>query len=138
MAFFARHQHLMKNRMALIRLVLNSTFALCVWSGVATAATAPVLTYSTYLRDAFSPNAMTADTSGNLYLAGTAVIDPASQEKAAIVAKLNPQSGQYVYQSFLNGQANQVVRAIALDKAGNAYLAGTNANSDGTLLSFVA
>ena len=61
------------------------------------------------------------DSSGNRYLAGSAVIDPLTQGKTGFVVKLNPQSGQYIYQSILNGQVNQVVNAIAADAAGNAY-----------------
>jgi uncharacterized protein (TIGR03437 family) len=119
-------------------MLLIRALALCAWTGVAIAATAPVLTYSTYLRDAFVPNAIATDSSGNIYLAGSAVIDPATQGKAGFVVKLNPQSGQYIYQSFLNGQANQIVNAIAVDESGNAYVAGTNANSGGMEQSFVA
>jgi len=94
---------------------------LCSWAAVA----APALTYSTYLRDAFTPKAITTDPSGNIYLAGSAVIDPASGTKAAMVIKLNPQASQYLYVSTLNGQPNQVANAIAADGAGNAYVAGS-------------
>ena len=54
-----------------IRLLL--TLTLC--SGIASAASYPVLTYSTYLRDSFTPNAIATDPAGNIYLAGTGVID---------------------------------------------------------------
>ncbi len=114
------------------------TLTLCAWTGIAVAATVPVLTYSTYLRDSFTPNAIATDSSGNIYLAGSAVIDPATKGKAGFVMKVNPQSGQYIYQSFLNGQASQVVNAIAVDSSGNAYVAGTNANGASGEQSFVA
>jgi uncharacterized protein (TIGR03437 family) len=102
------------------------------------AAATPVLTYSTYLRDAFSPKAIAVDPSGNVYLAGSAVIDPAGSTTAAMVVKLNAQAGQYAYVSFLNGQTNQVVNAIAVDAAGNAYAAGSYLNAQGASQAFVA
>jgi hypothetical protein len=37
----------------------------------ASAATIPVLTYSTYLRDSFTPEAIATDSAGNIYVAGT-------------------------------------------------------------------
>ena len=116
---------------------LVRAITLCACAGLTAAATAPVLTYSTYLRDAFTPNAIAMDSAGNVYLAGSAVIDSVTQGKVAFVAKLNPQTGQYLYQSILNGQANQVVNAIAVDAAGNAYVAGTDSNQ-GLQQSFVA
>jgi uncharacterized protein (TIGR03437 family) len=116
-------------------LIRALTLCACAW--LTAAATAPVLIYSTYLRDAFTPNAIAMDSAGNVYLAGSAVIDPVTQGKVAFVAKLNPQTGQYLYQSILNGQANQVVNAIALDAAGNAYVSGTD-SSQSIQQSFVA
>ena len=116
---------------------LIRALTICACAGLTAAATAPVLTYSTYLRDAFTPNAIAMDSAGSVYLAGSAVIDPVTQGKVGFVAKLNPQTGQYLYQSILNGQANQVVNAIALDAAGNAYVAGTD-SSQGLQQSFVA
>ncbi|HEY6344712.1 MAG TPA: IPT/TIG domain-containing protein [Bryobacteraceae bacterium] len=100
--------------------------------------TAPMLTYSTYLPDAFTPNAIASDSSGNIYLAGIAASYVTSE--AGFVTKLNPQNGQYLYQSFLNGQVN----AIAVDAAGNAYVAGNayaagaNASDQTTEQGFVA
>jgi hypothetical protein len=38
----------------------------------------PLLTYSTYLRDGFTPAAITVDASGNIYMAGSAIVDPAT------------------------------------------------------------
>jgi hypothetical protein len=48
------------------------SLSLFLYSGLAFAASAskaPVLTYSTYLRDSFTPNAIATDSSGNIYLA---------------------------------------------------------------------
>ena len=48
------------------------------FSFAASAATAPALVYSTYLRDSFTPNAIATDSSGNIYIAGNVLVDPAA------------------------------------------------------------
>ena len=45
------------------------------------------LTISTYLKDGFTPSAIAADTQGNVYVAGSSVIDPKAQTTGAVVAK---------------------------------------------------
>src|SRR5690349_6716121 len=95
--------------------------ALFLSAGTAAAATAPALTYSTYLHGAFTPNAIAADASGNVYLAGTIAI--ALTARFSFIEKFNPQTGQYLYRSILNGELNQVANAITVDSAGNAYIA---------------
>jgi len=37
------------------------------------------LTVSTFLKDGFTPSAIAADAQGNVYVAGSAVIDPKAQ-----------------------------------------------------------
>ncbi|HZT33431.1 MAG TPA: SBBP repeat-containing protein [Bryobacteraceae bacterium] len=86
------------------------------------------LAISTYLKDGFTPAAIAADLQGNVYLAGSAVIDPASQATGAAVAKVNPQSAQYLYLSYLDSAASDQVAAIAVDSSGNAYVAGSTTN----------
>jgi uncharacterized protein (TIGR03437 family) len=113
----------------LIRIFLS----LCLFTGLACAATAPsfpALAYSTYLRDSFTPKAIAADSSGNIYVAGNAVIDPASGQITALVVKLNPQGTEYLYVRYLGGSLNDSVNAIAADSAGNAYIAGATASPD--------
>ena len=47
---------------------------LLFFSGLAFAApTYPVIAYSTYLRDSFTPKAIATDSSGNIYLTGNAI-----------------------------------------------------------------
>src|SRR5947207_15184417 len=95
-----------------------------LYSGLAFAATAPTfpaLTYSTYLRDRFTPNAIATDSSGNIYLAGNVIIDPLSFQSTVLVMKLNPQASQYLYVRYLSGSVNDSASAIAVDSAGNAY-----------------
>ena len=57
-------------------------------------ATPANLAISTYLKDGFNPAAIASDSAGNVYLAGSAVIDPASQTTSAVVAKLDPKASQ--------------------------------------------
>jgi len=97
---------------------------------LAPAFAAPQLTYSTYLRDGFTPNAIATDAAGNIYLAGSAVVDPGTAQTMALVVKLNPQATQYVYVRYLGGSVYDSAAAIAVDSAGNAYVAGTTASPD--------
>jgi uncharacterized protein (TIGR03437 family) len=102
------------------------SLALFLCSGLAFAASSPsypVLTYSTYLRDSFTPNAIATDSSGNIYMAGSVVVETATQT-TALVVKLNPQATQYLYVRYLGGSVFDQASAIAVDSAGNAYVAG--------------
>lgn len=65
--------------------------------------TIPVLVYSTYLRDSFTPTAIASDLAGNIYLAGNAIIDPATSQSTVVVLKLNPQATAYLYVRYLGG-----------------------------------
>jgi uncharacterized protein (TIGR03437 family) len=112
-------------------LIRWSAFFFC--SGLAFAASAPtfpVLTYSTYLRDAFTPTAIATDSSGNIYMAGNAIVDPATAQTTVLVVKLNPQASQYLYVRYLGGSVADYANAIAVDGAGNAYVAGSIASPD--------
>lgn len=91
---------------------------------------APVLTYSTYLRDSFTPKAIAADASGNIFLAGNAIVDPATSQSTVLVIKLNPQTGQYLYMRYIGGSVSDSAYAIAVDGAGNAYVAGSTRAPD--------
>lgn len=53
--------------------MLLRSLALLLCAGYAFAA--PALTFSTYLRDAFTPTATATDSVGNVYVAGTLIID---------------------------------------------------------------
>lgn len=107
------------------------TLSLLLSSGLAFAAsTFPVLTYSTYLRDSFTPKAIATDSSGNIYLAGNAIVDPATLQSTVLVVKLNPQASQYLYVRYLGGSVEDSANAIAVDPAGNVYVAGSTASPD--------
>jgi uncharacterized protein (TIGR03437 family) len=86
------------------------------------------LAISTYLKDGFTPSAIASDGAGNIYLAGSAVIDPASQTMSAVVAKLDPKASQYLYLTYFDSAANDQLSSIAVDSAGNAYVAGWTTN----------
>src|ERR1700733_8291933 len=111
--------------------IRSLSFFLC--SGLAWAATSPsfpVLTYSTYLRDSFTPSAIATDSSGNIYLAGSAIVDRTTSQTSGRVLKLNPQATGYLYVRYVGGSANDTASAIAVDSAGNAYIAGVATSAD--------
>ncbi len=86
------------------------------------------LVISTFLKDGFTPTAIASDPQGNIYLAGSAVIGPASQSTGALAAKLDPNATHYLYLAYLDSAANDQVTAIAVDAAGNAYITGWTTN----------
>lgn len=106
-------------------------YTLLLFSGLAFAASAfPVLTYSTYLRDNFTPKAIATDSSGNVYMAGNAIVDPATSQSTVLVVKLNPQASQYLYVRYVGGSVNDSANAIAVDATGNVYVAGSTTSPD--------
>lgn len=106
---------------------------LSFYSGLAAAAAAqtfPVLTYSTYLRDGFTPNAIATDPSGNIYLAGNAIVDSSSGQTTVLVMKLNPQASAILYTRYVGGSRSDNANAIAVDRAGDTYIAGVTTSPD--------
>jgi uncharacterized protein (TIGR03437 family) len=111
--------------------VFIRSLVLFLCSGFAFAAAAPTfpaLTYSTYLRDNFTPSALATDSSGNIYMAGTAIVN--ANQATVLVVKLNPQATQYLYTRFVGGSISDGASAIAVDSAGNAYVAGSTNSPD--------
>jgi uncharacterized protein (TIGR03437 family) len=86
------------------------------------------LAISTYLRDGLTPTAIASDAQGNVYVAGSAVIDAASQTASAVVAKLDPKATQYLYLTYLDSAAGDQVSAMTIDGSGHAYITGWTAN----------
>jgi hypothetical protein len=102
----------------------------------------PVLTYSTFLggNQADSGGGVAVDPSGNIYLSGTtqgnafptkSPLQPTdhSVTNNAFIAKLDA-SGALVYSTYLGGSGGDVGNAIAVDNAGNAYVAGNTGSTD--------
>jgi hypothetical protein len=105
------------------------------------------LTYSTYLGGTGGDlgTALALDSSGNAYLAGatnsfdfptTAGAFQAACQGCpndfhdAFVTKLNAAGSALVYSTFLGGKGDDLAYAIAVDSAGNAYVAGRTLSSD--------
>ena len=91
-------------------------------------ATAANLAISTYLKVGFNPTAIASDSAGDLYLAGSTLIDPTSKTMSAVVAKLDPKASQFLYLIYFDSAANDRLSSIAVDSAGNAYVAGWTTN----------
>jgi hypothetical protein len=94
------------------------------------------LYYSTYLGGTSTDGvyAIAADSAGNAYVTGdtsslnlataNAFETKAAGGRDAFVAKLNSSGSAYVYWTYLGGRGSDEGRAIAVDAAGNAYVAG--------------
>jgi uncharacterized protein (TIGR03437 family) len=117
---FARTRNAGKFHVNMLRFLILASFA-----SIGSAAN---LAISTYLKDGFIPAAVAADAAGNIYIAGSAITDPLSRANGAAVAKIDSEASQYLYFTFLGSAANDQVSAIAVDSAGNAYIAGWTTN----------
>jgi uncharacterized repeat protein (TIGR01451 family) len=102
----------------------------------------PVLIYSSYLGGSNSDLglAIAVDSAGSAYVAGSTAStnfpgpSPLQDSKSdlldAFVLKMSPDGRSLVYATYLGGNGEETATGIAVDSAGNAYLAGrTNSSS---------
>ena len=115
----------------------------------------PVLDYSTYLGDISAASSVAVDSNGEAFVAGSVYSAvpttagsfqpnlPAAQkndqspvgtsffiDSSAFVAKFNSTGTALVYCTYLSGSENDAADAIAVDGAGDAFVAGATASPD--------
>jgi hypothetical protein len=109
----------------------------------------PVLAYSTYLGGGgteFAIGGIAVDAAGNAYVAGLTnstdfpTVNPFQNTCSAcsngdspgdaFVSKLNAAGNALVYSTYLGGSAGTQAQSIAVDAAGNAYIAGATVSTD--------
>lgn len=129
----------------------NSTLGSTVAAGLGTAFVAKLnssgsaLIYSTYLGGTSSEAAfaIAVDASGDAYLSGYTTSSDFPTANAlqpqnatgghganAFVTKFNPAGSGLIYSTYLGGSIYEQANALALDSAGNAYVAGTTYSSN--------
>jgi len=102
----------------------------------------PVLAYATYLGGSSEDDgsAIAVDSAGNAYITGTTLstdfptanaIQPVTHEpREVFVTEMNADGTALVYSTYLGGSGSDFGGAIALDSAGNAYVAGATDSTD--------
>ncbi len=99
----------------------------------------PVVDYATYAGPGLV-RGIGVDSLGNLYLGGLGCVSaqlPVTEGphgpgggQEACVFKLNPQGTSLVYSTYIGGSSTDVLRDLAVDAAGNAYLVGETRSTD--------
>ena len=108
-------------------------FMLCAfgWLSVFAQVNRPILNYSTLLGGDGEDRAadVVVDSSGNAYVTGTTA--PARTTSPDIfVAKVNPAGTALIYYRTIGGSGDDVAIGIAVNSAGEVYVAGTTMSSD--------
>jgi hypothetical protein len=109
----------------------------------------PVIVYSSYLggTSADQANAVTIDSAGDAYVAGdtTSVDFPVTSgvlqstckldsfgicERSAFVSEINAGGTAEVFSTYLGGSSSQIALGVAVDAAGDAFVAGQTTSTD--------
>ena len=106
----------------------------------------PVLSYSTYLGGSHddAASSIAIDGSGNAYVTGTtfstdfpvtpgayhATDKSGTKYTTGFVSKMNATGTALIYSTYLGGSGGETASGIALDSAGNAYVAGMTGSKD--------
>ncbi|HEX3587867.1 MAG TPA: SBBP repeat-containing protein [Candidatus Angelobacter sp.] len=100
----------------------------------------PTLSYSTYLGSDTpdSVSSVAVDQFGQAYITGSTVFgfptkNPAQGNQLgtdAFVTKLSANGGSLIYSTILGGSSSDTGNAIAIDRFGNAYVAGETSSTD--------
>ena len=88
----------------------------------------PAAEFTTYIGDVndYHVARVAADSSGNTYLAGSRIVGSLSE---AVVMKLDP-AGKIVLFTILTGKGSDTANGLAVDGAGNIYVAGSTSSPD--------
>lgn len=107
-----------------------AVFLMLIGKFVVSGATIPRV-FSTYLKERSSITQIAVDATGNLYVLGYVEESPIPSHGVDLfIAKLDPNATTVEYFVYLGGTSTDVGEALAVDAAGNAYIAGTTASSD--------
>ena len=97
----------------------------------------PVLSYSTYIGGTMEDRAsdVAVDPNGNVYVIGDATFPSTApgtfgQDRDVFLWKFDPSGTNLLYYALFGGTYNENGNAIAVDAAGNAYIAGSTSSSD--------
>ncbi len=109
---------------------LRAVLLTLVGSFVASATAIPRV-FSTYLKERSSITQIAIDATGNLYVLGYVEESPVPSHGIDLfIAKLDPNATTVEYFVYLGGASTDVGEALAVDAAGNAYIAGITTSSD--------
>ena len=118
-------------------------FWVAVWDASRPLVIDPVLGYSTYLGGTSTDLGfgVVLDQAGNAYITGSTIssdfpvtpgaLDPVRTGVTDVfVSKIDPTGTTLLYSTFLGGSGDDVGNAIAVDSAGNAYVAGNTTSNN--------